>query len=208
MGLSSGGRRPAAFLLVSRPVRTKTAEDRKLLELLEPVAEAAGYEIVRLRLTGGHRRILQIMAEDAHGEMTIEDCTTLSRAVSEVMEAADPITGEYVLEVSTPGIDRPLTRLKDFATYEGLEARVELDRLVENRKRFKGTLAGVDGDNVAIDLEGEEETALVPFAWIADAKLVLNDALMKAGAQRRAARLESEQLASDQQQPDQEEEEA
>lgn len=194
--------RPAAFLLVLATVRTKTGEDRKLLELLDPVAEAAGYEIVRLRLTGGHRRILQIMAEDAHGEMTIEDCTTLSRAVSEVLEAADPITGEYVLEVSTPGIDRPLTRLKDFVSYEGFEARVELDRLAENRKRFKGTLAGVDGENVAIDLEGEDETALLPFAWITDAKLVLTDALMEAGAKRRAARLETEQ-----EQPDHQEEE-
>ncbi|HEY3813495.1 MAG TPA: ribosome maturation factor RimP [Caulobacteraceae bacterium] len=183
-------------------MRAKTGEDRKLLELLDPVAEAAGYEIVRLRLTGGHRRILQIMAEDAQGEMAIEDCTRLSRAVSEVLEAADPITGEYVLEVSTPGIDRPLTRLKDFTAYEGYEARVELDRLAENRKRFKGVLAGVDGENVAIDLEDEEETALVPFAWITDAKLVLNDALMEAGAKRRA-----ERLASEQEQSDQEEEE-
>ncbi len=160
-----------------------------MLELLDPVAEAAGFEIVRLRLTGGHRRILQIMAEDAAGEMTIENCTALSRVVSEVLEAADPIQGEYVLEVSTPGVDRPLTRLKDFEAYEGYDARVELDRLVENRKRFKGTLAGVDGDNVAIDLEGEAETALVPFAWITDAKLVLNDALMEAGAKRRAERI-------------------
>ena len=174
------------------------------MELLDPVAEAAGYEIVRLRLTGGHRRILQIMAEDTDGEMAIEDCTTLSRAVSEVLEAADPITGEYVLEVSTPGIDRPLTRLKDFVTYEGFEARVELDRLAENRKRFKGVLAGVDGDNVGLDLEGEAETTLVPFAWIEDAKLVLTDALMEAGAKRRAERL----VSDDNQSEHQEEEEA
>ncbi len=191
--LRAAAGRPAAFLLVLELVRTKTGEDRKLLELLDPVAEAAGYEIVRLRLTGGQRRILQIMAEDAHGEMTIEDCTALSRAVSEVLEAADPITGEYVLEVSTPGIDRPLTRLKDFVAYQGFEARVELDRLAENRKRFKGVLAGVDGDNIGLDLEGEEETVLVPFAWIEDAKLVLTDALMEAGAKRRAERIASEQ---------------
>jgi ribosome maturation factor RimP len=178
------------------------------LELLDPVAEAAGYEIVRLRLTGGHRRILQIMAEDASGDMTIEDCTALSRAVSEVLEGADPIQGEYVLEVSTPGIDRPLTRLKDFTTYEGFEARVELDRLAENRKRFKGVLAGVDGDNVAIDLEGEAETALVPFAWISDAKLVLNDALMEAGAKRRAERIASEEDSPEHSNDHQEEEEA
>jgi ribosome maturation factor RimP len=125
-------------------------------------------------------------------DIGIDECARLSRAFSEVLDAADPISGEYVLEVSSPGVDRPLTRLEDFQTWEGWEARIELDRLVENRKRFKGKLAGVDGDNVAIDLEGEEETALVPFAWIADAKLVLTDELMKKGAAERAARLKSQ----------------
>lgn len=174
-------------------MRGKTPEDIRLLELLDPVAEAIGYEIVRLRLMGGEqRRTLQIMAEDKHGEMMVEDCTTLSRAVAQVLDAADPITGEYVLEVSSPGVDRPLTRFRDFETYEGLEAKVELDRLAEGRKRFKGILAGVDGDNIAIDLEGEEDTALLPFAWITDAKLSLTDELMKRGADERAARLEAE----------------
>ena len=176
-------------------MRGKTAEDRSLLELLDPVAEACGYEIVRLRLMGGATRRLQIMAERPDGDMNVEDCTRLSRAISEVMDAADPISGEYTLEVSSPGIDRPLTRLKDFEAYEGLEARIELDRLAENRKRFKGVLAGVEGDNVGIDLEGEEETAMVPFAWIVEAKLVLTDELMKRGADERAARIASEQQA-------------
>jgi len=192
--------RPAAFLLIGRPsLRGKTAEDSRLLELLDPVAEAAGYDIVRLRLTGGdHRRTLQVMAErppqegELGGTMLVEDCTTLSRALSEVLDAADPIRGEYALEVSSPGIDRPLTRLQDFETYEGCEARLELDRLVENRKRFKGRLAGVDDGQVAIDLEGEDETALIPFAWISDAKLVITDELMKRGADARAARLAAE----------------
>lgn len=176
-------------------MRGKTAEDLKLLELFDPVAEAAGYEIVRLRLMGGaERRKLQIMAErPSDGDMNVEDCTRLSRKISEVLDAADPISGEYVLEVSSPGIDRPLTRLEDFATYEGYEARLELDRLAEGRKRFRGVLAGVEGDQVAIDLEGEEATALVPFAWILEAKLVLNDDLMKRGAAERAARLAAEQ---------------
>jgi len=175
-------------------VRGKSAEDARLLELLEPVAEAAGYAIVRLRLMGGeHQRRLQIMAErPADGEMNVEDCARLSRAISEVMDAADPISGEYLLEVSSPGIDRPLTRLADFEAYEGYEARLELDRLAEGRKRFKGVLAGVEGDQVAIDLEGEAETAMVPFAWIAEAKLVLTDELMKRGAAARAERLQSE----------------
>ena len=185
-------------------MRGKTAEDARLLELLDPVAEAAGYEIVRLRLMGGEKqRRLQIMAErpprdgEGEGDMNVEDCARLSRAVSEILDAADPISGEYVLEVSSPGVDRPLTRLKDFDAYEGYEARLELDRMAEGRKRFRGQLAGVEGDNVAIDLEGEEATALIPFAWITEAKLVLTDELMKRGADERAAR-----IAAEQQQPD------
>ena len=176
-------------------MRGKTPEDRSLLELLDPVAEAAGYRLVRLRLMGGgaRGRSLQIMAErPADGDMDISDCTRLSRAVSEVMDAADPVSGEYRLEVSSPGIDRPLTRLQDFESYEGYEARIELDRLAEGRKRFKGVLAGVEGDAVGVDLEGEAETAMIPFAWITEAKLSLTDALLKKGADARAARLAAE----------------
>jgi ribosome maturation factor RimP len=110
------------------------------------------------------------------------------------MDAADPISGEYTLEVSSPGIDRPLTRLKDFETYEGLEARIELDRLAECRKRFRGVIAGVEADSVGIDMEGEEETVFIPFAWIVEAKLMLNDELMKRGADQRAQRIAHEQV--------------
>ena len=169
-------------------MRSRTAEDARLLELLDPVAEAAGYEIVRLRLMGGeHARRLQVMAETPEGEMNVEDCARLSRALSEVLDAADPLSGEYTLEVSTPGVDRPLTRLKDFEVFEGHEARVELDRMAEGRKRFRGELAGVEGDQVAMNLEGE--AALIPFAWILEAKLILTDRLMDRGAQERARRL-------------------
>lgn len=176
-------------------MRARTSEDAQLLGLLDPVAEAAGYEIVRLRLMAGkERRRLQIMAETPTGEMTVEGCTILSRAFSEILDAADPISGEYTLEVSSPGIDRPLTRLKDFETWEGFEARIELDRLADNRKRFKGELAGVEEGQVGINIEGEAETTLyIPFGWILEAKLVLDDKLMKHGADERAARLETEQ---------------
>jgi ribosome maturation factor RimP len=208
MALSSGGLRPDRFFVCRRTaklMRGKTAEDARLLELLDPVAEAKGYEVVRLRLMGGDKqRRLQIMAErPSDGEMNVEDCARLSRGLSEVLDAADPITGEYVLEVSSPGVDRPLTRLKDFTTYTGYEARLELDRLAEGRKRFRGVLAGVDGDNVAIDLEGEESTALIPFAWITEAKLMLTDELMKRGAEERAARVsaEEQQQTTDQRDP-------
>jgi ribosome maturation factor RimP len=176
-------------------LRGKTAEDQKLLELLDPVADGAGFEIVRLRLMGGAAsgRRLQLMAERPDGTMVVEDCARLARAVSQVLDAADPISGEYLLEVSSPGVDRPLTRLKDFEAFEGCEARLELDRLAEGRKRFRGELAGLDGNNVAINLEGEAETTLVPFDWLVEAKLVITDELLKRGAQARAARLDHEQ---------------
>ncbi|HEY5290396.1 MAG TPA: ribosome maturation factor RimP [Caulobacteraceae bacterium] len=171
-------------------MRGKTAEDLRLLELIDPVADGAGYTVVRLRLMGGDRaRRLQIMAERPDGAMPVADCARLARAVSQVLDDADPIAGEFTLEVSSPGLDRPLTRLADFAAFEGCQAKLELDRVAEGRKRFKGQLAGVEGDHVAINLEGEAETALLPFAWIIDAHLVIDDALLKRGAEARAARI-------------------
>jgi ribosome maturation factor RimP len=171
-------------------LRGKTAEDWRLLELIDPVAEGQGYSVVRLRLMGGDKaRRLQIMAELPDGSMPIDDCARLARAISQVLDDADPVHGEYVLEVSSPGLDRPLTRFEDFETFEGFQAKLELDRLAEGRKRFKGELAGVDGEHVAVNLEGEADTALLPFAWITDARLVIDDALLKRGAEARAARL-------------------
>lgn len=171
-------------------MKAKTAEDRALLELIEPVADSLDLDVVRVRLMGGTvRRRLQIMAERrTDHDIAVEECARLSRAVSEVLDAADPIAGEYMLEVSSPGIDRPLTRLSDFDLFEGYEARLETDRMIEGRKRFKGVIAGTEDQNIAIDLEGEEDTALIPFDWLSDAKLVLTDDLMKAGAEKRAAR--------------------
>ena len=178
-------------------MRGKTQEDIGLVEMLDPVAESVGYEIVRLRLMGGaEQRRLQIMAErplqedGSGGDMNVEDCAKLSRAISEILDAADPISGEYTLEVSSPGVDRPLTRLKDFDTYAGLEVRIELDRVAEGRKRFKGELAGVEDGQVGLNLEGEDDTTVYfPFEWLVDAKLVLTDQLMKRGAEQRAARV-------------------
>ena len=174
-------------------MRGKTAEDFALLELIDPVAGAAGFAVVRLRLMGGdHARRLQIMAERPDGTMPVEDCARLARAISQVLDDADPIRGEFTLEVSSPGLDRPLTRLEDFVAFEGFQAKLELDRLAEGRKRFKGELAGIEGEMVAINLEGEVETALLPFAWITDARLVIDEALMKRGAEAWASRLAAE----------------
>ena len=175
-------------------MRAKTAEDRALLEMIDPVAESLGLAVVRVRLMGGTlRRRLQIMAERVvDNDISVEECARLSRAVSEVFDAADPVAGEYLLEVSSPGIDRPLTRPIDFDLFEGEEARLETDRMIEGRKRFKGVLAGYEDGNVLIDLDGEDDTALIPFEWVSDAKLVLTDELLKRGAALRAARGEPE----------------
>lgn len=119
------------------------------------------------------------MAERPDKTMSADDCARLSRALSAALDEADPIPGAYTLEVSSPGIDRPLTRKKDFEDWQGYEAKLELDRMIEGRKRFQGVLAGVDGDNVCLDIDGEEETALIPFKQIVSAKLVLTDDLVR-----------------------------
>ena len=133
----------------------------------------------------GKQTTAQIMAERHDGTMDVADCARLSRALSATLEEVDPIAGEYILEVSSPGIDRPLTALAHFARWEGFEAKLELDRLVEGRKRFRGELAGIEDNNVLINLKGEEETAVLPFDWIADAKLVMTDALVEASLKAR-----------------------
>lgn len=161
-------------------MKARTPQDARVLALAEPTAEGLGMEVVRVRVMGGRSATVQIMAERADGTMNVEDCAALSRALSDVFDQADPIAGAYDLEISSPGVDRPLTALEHFARWEGFEAKLELDRLVEGRKRFRGVLAGVEEDAVLIDLAGETETAVLPFAWIADAKLALTDALLSA----------------------------
>ena len=149
-----------------------------LFDLIRPIAEGEGFDLVRVRVTGAKTKTLQVMAERPDRTMTAEDCARLSRAVSPALDAADPIDGGYVLEVSSPGIDRPLVREKDFEEWSGRAAKLELNRMVEGRKRFTGVLAGMDEGKVAFDIEGEAETALFPLEWIASAKLVLTDELI------------------------------
>jgi ribosome maturation factor RimP len=152
--------------------------------IIEPAVEAAGFKLVRLRLIGGKSKTLQIMAERADGTMNVDDCAALSRALSDFLDAEDPIEGEYHLEVSSPGIDRPLTRLADFARWAGHEARIELNAPDTNgRKRFKGRLMGLDGADVLMQTEGSNLSdgshLKVPFRSIAEAKLVLTDKLIE-----------------------------
>jgi ribosome maturation factor RimP len=146
--------------------------------IIAPAVEAAGYRLVRLRLMGGKRKTLQVMAERADGTMNVEDCARLSRSLSAFLEREDPIEGEYVLEVSSPGIDRPLTRITDFARWAGHEARIELKAPdPASRKRFKGLLLGLDGSDILLEVEG----ARLSFsqANIAEAKLVLTEKLVE-----------------------------
>lgn len=169
---------------VTMPVTTmvaKAAIDRRLAEIVTPTIEGMGLRLVRLRLMGGKRITLQIMAERAPGTegagtMEVEDCARLSRALSAVLDVEDPIEREYTLEVSSPGIDRPLTRLEDFDRWEGYEARLETGEMIDGRKRFKGILAGTEGSEVLIEVE--QGTIGLEFDWLADAKLVLTDELI------------------------------
>lgn len=150
----------------------------QLEPLIAPQVEAAGYRLVRLRLIGGKRKTLQVMAERPDGRMDVEDCAKLSRALSEFLDAEDPIEGEYVLEVSSPGIDRPLTRITDFARWAGHEAKIELGAPdASGRKRFTGLLLGLDGNDVVLELGGVRMK--FPFRSIAEAKLVLTDKLIE-----------------------------
>ncbi|MEM1400258.1 MAG: ribosome maturation factor RimP [Pseudomonadota bacterium] len=160
---------------------------RQVADIIEPTVLDMGYELVRVQLTGGDRAVLQIMAERADREdMLVDDCADLSRAISALLDVADPIKGAYSLEVSSPGIDRPLTKLEHFARFAGFEARIELTKPLEDtRKRFRGTLAGVEDQSVLLTLEDDEDDTAVslPFDSIAKAKLILTDALL-AEAQR------------------------
>jgi ribosome maturation factor RimP len=154
----------------------------RLVQLLNPAVEAAGYRLVRLRVSGGQRKTIQIMAERPDGHMGVEDCAKLSRSLSDVLDAADPVDSEYVLEVSSPGIDRPLTRPEDFSRFAGHEARIELVSPAPNgRRRFKGMLIGIEGNQVILDVadeKGSHERYRFNFVAIADAKLVLTDRLI------------------------------
>ena len=158
----------------------KSAIDRRLAEIVTPVIEGMGFELVRIRLMGGNTRTLQIMAEKPEGGIEVDDCGEISIAVSAILDVEDPIEENFILEVSSPGIDRPLTRLKDFETWKGWEARVETTELVDGRRRFKGTLGGVEGEEVLIQIEeaGEPVVIGLQFEWLADAKLILTDELI------------------------------
>ena len=153
-----------------------SAMDRRLAGLVTPVIEGMGLELVRVRLMGGKSKTLQIMADRPGGGIEVSDCARLSTAISAMLDVEDPIAEAYALEVSSPGIDRPLTRLKDFEDWAGHEARIETHELIDGRRRFKGPLVGTEGDEVLIEIA--EGTIGLRFEWLSDAKLVLTDELI------------------------------
>ena len=163
----------------------KAAMDRRLAEIATPVIEGLGFELVRLRFMGGKKPVLQIMAERPEGGIEIDDCAKISRALSAVIDVENPIDGAFALEVGSPGIDRPLTRIKDFAEWAGYEAKLETTTLIDGRKRFKGVLAGVEDNEILIEIP--EGTIGLQFDWLADAKLVLTDELIAEALKSRKA---------------------
>ncbi len=178
-----------------RRLTRETGLDARIAHIVEPIANDLGYELVRVKVSGLNGMTVQIMAERPDGAMTVEDCERLSRNVSPAMDVADPINREYHLEISSPGIDRPLTRSKDFETWAGHEAKIEMDEPVNGRKRFRGVLLGVRDGAAGVRLldtpaEGEAGEAWLPIESIGEARLVLTNSLVKAALRRSAAALE------------------
>ncbi len=176
------------------------AEPRLLVEpglaarvaaLAEPVIEGLGYRLVRVQISPMSGLTVQIMAERPDGSMTVGDCETVSRALSPVLEADDPIDKPHRLEISSPGLDRPLVRRSDFDRHAGHEVKVEMARGIEGRKRFRGTLLGTEGDTVRLRRDdattGEQQEFLLPMEDMAEAKLMLTDALVEEALRRSKA---------------------
>lgn len=171
----------ASGAMSSQEQMAKTSEGKaaEVERLIAPSIEAMGYDIVRVQLSGGDRLCLQIMAERrADGGMNVDDCTEVSRAVAAILDVEDPIDSAYTLEVSSPGIDRPLTRLADFDRFAGFEARVETLQAIDGRRRFRGRLLGTRGSDIAMVCDDNE--IVLPFAGLQRAKLVLTDELIAA----------------------------
>ena len=156
--------------------------ETRIRTVIEPTVDGMGYTLVRAHMSGTVRPVLQVMAEPSDGRsMTVEDCAELSRALSAVLDVEDPIGGAYTLEVSSPGVDRPLVRQEDFSRFAGFDARVELDAPIDGQRRFKGKLGGLDDDGQIVIGEGES-LVRVPFQAVRRAKLLLTDALLAAHA--------------------------
>lgn len=162
----------------------ETGQEQRIAAIVEPVAKDLGFELVRVKVLPDNGCTLQIMAEDARGRFSITNCQQLSQELSPALDVEDPIEKAYHLEVSSPGVDRPLVRARDFERWVGHEARVELADMINGRKRFRGTIQGSDGTSVSISLpdvpEGADPIHILPLNYIAEAKLILTDKLLEA----------------------------
>ena len=156
-----------------------TAEERRVIDLIEAPLEAMGFDLVRVKLMGSTRRTLQIMAEPlAERAMTVEDCVEVTDAISPILDVEDPIKSAYSLEVSSPGIDRPLTKPAHFARYAGFEAKLSTTEPIDGRKRYRGPMKGMADGAVVIEIDGTDRR--VPFEMVDEAKLVMTDDLLAA----------------------------
>jgi len=153
--------------------------DARLAAIVEPALLGMGYRLVRVHVSGRDGCTVQIMAERPDGTFTIEDCEAASRAISPALDVEDPIKGGYRLELSSPGIDRPLVRLSDFERAEGDEAKIEMNSIIEGRKRFRGEIKGVEGEYALLHVKDAHQVFRLPIAEMLEAKLVLTDALIK-----------------------------
>ena len=159
--------------------------NRQVAELIEPTLSDMGFELVRVLLHGGQRPVLQVMAERAdRTPMSVEHCAAISRAISAILDVADPIAGAYRLEVTSPGLDRPLTRRADFERFRGFEARVETELPIAGQRRFRGRLLGVVEDQLRLQLADGEQA--IPYAGIRKAKLIVTDEMLAAAAEQRS----------------------
>ena len=162
---------------------TETGLDQRVADIIEPVIVPMGYQLVRVRMSGQNGMTLQIMAERTDGTMTVEDCEEISKAISPVLDVEDPIDKAYHLEVSSPGIDRPMVRKSDFFRWQGHLLKCETSVLVDGRKRFRGKIVSVDDDGFRLERDqpayGEEPVVVIPFTTLAEARLILTDDLIR-----------------------------
>lgn len=174
---------PMSFDLTEKRYIKETGVEARVSAIVEPVANGLGFALVRVKVTQENGMTVQIMAEDENGRFTIVNCEALSKDLSPVLDVEDPIDREYHLEVSSPGIDRPLVRRRDFEAYIGHEAKIELSDMINGRKRYRGFIKAVDADAVILTLPdaptGTDPDHRLLFATLGEAKLVMTDALME-----------------------------
>ncbi|PKA43925.1 ribosome maturation factor RimP [Rhizobium sullae] len=162
---------------------TETGLDQRLADIIEPVLVGMGFRLIRVRMLNQNGATLQIMAERNNGTMSVEDCEEVSMAISPVLDVEDPIDREYHLEVSSPGIDRPLVRKSDFTRWQGHLVKCETSIIIGNRKRFRGKIIEANADGFTLERDqvayGEEQKVTIPFTALSDAKLILTDDLIR-----------------------------